>query len=73
MTARAKSTTGHVRSQLVAALEKAVAGKLDQVDGRLIVSMANQISKSMHAEAFVAQVKAKLGRKVDEFGKTEVD
>lgn len=67
------STTGDVRAHLVDALKKAAAGKLDPVEGKLIVSMANQISKSLHAEAFIQLTKSKLGRKVEQFGELEVD
>jgi len=44
-------TTGELREILTSKLEKACNSELSEVDGRNIIGLANQITKSMVAEA----------------------
>lgn len=62
------STTRAVRKTLVDALSKASKGELSQEDGKNIIGLSNQISKSMSTEVKVMSTKAKMGHQAKKFG-----
>jgi len=67
-----KTTTGAVRSLLAKTLARAASGELSSVDGKNIIGIANQISKSMSEEIKHNNMMVRLGVIVDTYGAIEI-
>jgi hypothetical protein len=67
-----KTTTGDIREMLAASLKRATKGKLSAVDGKNIIGLSNQITKSMAVEIKHAHMQEGLGVAVDVFGSAQV-
>ena len=63
-----KVTTGDVRDILASSLKKAAKSKLSAADGKNLIGLSNQISKSMAVEIKHTTMQKSLGNVTDTFG-----